>query len=209
MISRYEGAAPLLPSTNNGLESINGHLKDDWLGRRKDKVGVFLGTAKQYLADFSTKAVDYAFVPKPSDDLWRDAKSKLDSRGFVFKKVSAGANGMARYVVSQAGKQHTATEEEYISLFDNPDQIRTWGDYLLLLKDWHVVSVTAGPGGKFCTCTCAAGWKRYRCVHSLAADLGLKFAELPDGAKPLPQSGVARKRGRPRLITGGLGGGKK
>lgn len=196
----------MLPSTNNGLESTNGHVKDDWLSRRKDKVGVFLGIVKQFLADCSAKSENFALLPTPEISLWREANLALGNGRFVVENVPDSASGMTRFLVGEAGRERLLSPEQYIDMFDNPwGGIGTWGDYKLLQKEWHVVTATANG---FSTCTCSAGFKRYRCVHSLAVDLGTGLVQLPDGAKPLPQCG-GRKRGRPARVTGGFGGKSK
>jgi hypothetical protein len=38
----YEGAAPLLPSTNNGLEGTNARIKADWLNHSQETMAAFL-----------------------------------------------------------------------------------------------------------------------------------------------------------------------
>ncbi|CAF1174106.1 unnamed protein product [Didymodactylos carnosus] len=58
----YEGAVCLAPSTNNGLESLNGKIKQSYTMRNKLSLATFLQTAERMLRDWSTKSATDGFA---------------------------------------------------------------------------------------------------------------------------------------------------
>ncbi|CAF4505018.1 unnamed protein product [Rotaria sp. Silwood2] len=57
----YEGAACLAPSTNNGLELLNGRIKKDYTLRNRLPLSAFLKTAERMLTDWSKDSEEKPF----------------------------------------------------------------------------------------------------------------------------------------------------
>jgi hypothetical protein len=57
----YEGAAQFTPFSNNGLESLNGHIKQHYTMRNKLPLARFLQLAVKMLVDWSTNNVQQPF----------------------------------------------------------------------------------------------------------------------------------------------------
>ncbi|CAF1359139.1 unnamed protein product [Didymodactylos carnosus] len=58
----YEGSANLSPSTNNGLESLNGKIKQMYTLRNKLSLSSFLQTAERMLYDWSLASANTPFA---------------------------------------------------------------------------------------------------------------------------------------------------
>ncbi|CAF0934688.1 unnamed protein product [Didymodactylos carnosus] len=58
----YEGAAMGVPSTNNGLESRNSKIKEQYALRVKLKLFSFLPTMQQMLSEWSSKSTEDHFI---------------------------------------------------------------------------------------------------------------------------------------------------
>ncbi|CAF0900360.1 unnamed protein product [Rotaria sordida] len=63
---RYEGAGINVPSTNNGRESLNGKIKQQYTLRNKLHLSLFLPKIEQMLHDWSTNSFLNGFVTKSS-----------------------------------------------------------------------------------------------------------------------------------------------
>ena len=57
----YEGSAVGYPSTNNGLESLNNRIKQQYTLRNKLSLSKFLITLETMLRDWSRKSIDNEF----------------------------------------------------------------------------------------------------------------------------------------------------
>ncbi|CAF1565268.1 unnamed protein product, partial [Rotaria sordida] len=58
----YEGSANLIPSTNNGIESFNGKIKQMYTLRNKLSLSSFLQTAERMLYDWSLASISTPFA---------------------------------------------------------------------------------------------------------------------------------------------------
>ncbi|CAF3926247.1 unnamed protein product [Rotaria sordida] len=58
----YEGSANLIPSTNNGIESFNGKIKQMYTLRNKLSLSLFLQTAERMLYDWSLASIGTPFA---------------------------------------------------------------------------------------------------------------------------------------------------
>ena len=63
---RYEGAACNIPSTNNGCESLNGKIKQQYTLRNKLHLSSFLLKLEYMLHDWSIKSSSNGFITNPS-----------------------------------------------------------------------------------------------------------------------------------------------
>ncbi|CAF1398921.1 unnamed protein product [Rotaria magnacalcarata] len=63
---KYEGAGINIPSTNNGCESLNGKIKQQYTLRNELHLSSFLSKIEQMLHDWSTNSLLNDFVTKPS-----------------------------------------------------------------------------------------------------------------------------------------------
>ncbi|CAF1366929.1 unnamed protein product [Rotaria sordida] len=79
----YEGAACLVPSTNNGLESLNGRIKKDYTLRNRVALSAFLKTAERLLIDWSKDSEEKPFQLHITykDDLKLSAYTWLQQQG--------------------------------------------------------------------------------------------------------------------------------
>lgn len=204
---RYEGAAAFLPSTNNGLESLNAQIKVTCqLGRRTEQTGDFMPIVVAMMEYWSKRISELGFadVPAISTALWKEAHALLQCDDLVIVPLPIRQGLPERFVVSSK-KEHILLPEEYASLIEHP-RIYSWGDYHQVLRwDWRVVTLL--PEG-WATCTCTDGLKQYRCRHSIAVEVRINRLAIPDDVKELP-GGVKRRRGRPAKMHGGFGGQRK
>lgn len=201
-IFRYEGSAGLIPSSNNGIESINAQIKGTWLGRRLEAVGDFLPKVVEMVNYWSTRAEQLGIpqVPAISRSLWHEAYKLLTSDEYYMEELPQVPGQQPRFVISRK-QDHHLSPLEYAEFFDNP-AIATWGDFTQVLqRDWHVVSVL--PAG-WATCSCRAGLKEYRCKHSVAVEVSIEHEVIPEDVLPL-RGGVRKRVGRPKKIMGGYG----
>jgi hypothetical protein len=85
----YEGAARMTPSTNNGLESLNGRIKQQYTMRNKLPLGAFMSIAERMLGDWSVSAEQRPFqthitpmtalIRKPTNGYKKSIKHKYCS----------------------------------------------------------------------------------------------------------------------------------
>lgn len=201
-ISRYEGIAGLIPSTNNGIESINGKIKQYWIGRRVEPVGDFLPKAVEMVRHSSWRSEELGFadIPEISKPLWKLANELGQSGAYTMVPLPVAEGQLRRFVVSRR-HEHVLSPQEFVQLMDNPE-LTNWPDFTQVLRrDWHVVTMLEAD---WATCSCGDGLKEYRCRHSVAVEIAIGKVEVPENVLALP-GGVPRKRGRPKKVMGGYG----
>lgn len=192
-----------MPSTNNGVESINGLIKTYFTGRRTEPVGDLMPKLMKAVGYFSTRSDEnnFAVIPDVPRPLWRETYKLLKAKQHFMTELVVPGVDVRRFAVGRKGG-HILSPVEFINEFDRP-AIATWGDFSkVLLRDWFVVTVLREG---WATCTCHDGLKEYRCAHSMSVDVKLGMAKIPQEVMDLPGGGPAKK-GRPRKVpTGGFG----
>lgn len=195
-----------IPSTNNGLESLNAQIKVTWLGRRTEQTGDFMPIVIEMMQYWSKRVEELGFadVPAIEKPLWKEAHVLLQSDDLVIVPIPV-QDGQARRFVVSSKQDHVLSPDEYAALIKNP-MISTWGDYDQVIRwDWRVVTFLQQG---WATCTCTVGLKQYRCRHSIAVEVREHLLSIPDDVKALP-GGVKKRRGRPPKMHGGYGAPKK
>ncbi len=208
----YEGYLEGCPSTNNGLESINGTLKKESTFRTRVSLSVFILKANKIAKDWSLKRDPKSanhpkiFITEPTIgtkdftvayDWSKEAviiqKVSHDSKHFFFKskmaEVEVNNTTVRKYSDSSKSFQFTSFDEYHKIIFS------TWH------VQFHANSDTTNwRKGK---CSCPAFQKSYICKHLIGLASRLKILVIPDVAKNL-MVGTKRKRGRPALARPAL-----
>ncbi|CAF3510305.1 unnamed protein product, partial [Rotaria sp. Silwood2] len=104
----YEGAVCLAPSTNNGLESLNGRIKKDYTLRNRLPLSAFLKTVERMLTDWSKDSEEKPFQSHITykDDLKLGAHTWLQQ---VDKTQILQMNANVYLVPSKNGNMSTTT----------------------------------------------------------------------------------------------------
>ncbi|CAF1231222.1 unnamed protein product [Didymodactylos carnosus] len=149
----YEGSANLSPSTNNGLESLNGKIKQMYTLRNKLSLSSFLQTAERMLYDWSLASTNtpFAIQIEFTDDLAVRAYQWLQK----LDRTKVLHLGAASYVVSSS-EQKMGTS--------------LWVQY------YHIDFSCLTPP---LFCSCKYGLKEYSCVHLLGLLMMWDYRKIP------------------------------
>ena len=197
----YEGFDLRAPSTNNGLESLNGAIKLNHTFRERLPVGRFVVTAQSMIHEWS-----------------RDLTGRRQFHD----------NPVADLALMTKAHQHLQLAQEIVHVNDDMYFVRSRSEVTLsidLVDAYLEVVERSAPSfddfvrhrfGMWCVrdtgnktninalwCTCPEGLKKYICKHSLAVGSLFGLVEFSDVARALPV-GRKRKRGRPALARPAL-----
>ncbi|CAF2610650.1 unnamed protein product [Rotaria sp. Silwood2] len=183
----YEGAACLAPSTNNGLESLNGRIKKDYTLRNRLPLSAFLKIAERMLIDWSKDSEEKPFQLHITykDDLKLSAYTWLQQ---LDKTQILQMNANVYVIPSKNGNMSTTTwvQQFHAMTWNNYDELVNW------LNSARLISCLRLLPPLFCTCR--TGLKEYTCVHIL----GLLMLW---GSQPMPQLiGKRKGKGRPKKV---------
>ena len=215
----YEGYAPGVPSTNNGLESTNRVIKDEGTYRIKLSLGRFLEVVKTNIVERwsierdETKPFAKPFTEKVKIDhkLWvQSFHLSLDDRPTCHitdkqkKKTSFMSSGRC-----ESGKQLvTATNiQKEVKQYKNFKTKKSWSsfdqfcDYQTRL--WQSTFVEDEDKWLTSTCNCSQNQKQYICTHVILQAIRAGFVEVPNTAKTVPLHDMP-KRGRPARVSKAL-----
>ncbi|CAF1292511.1 unnamed protein product [Didymodactylos carnosus] len=183
----YEGSANLSPSTNNGLESLNGKIKLMYTLRNKLSLSSFLQTAERMSYDWSLASANtpFAIQIEFTDDLAARAYQLLQK----LDRTKVLHLGAASYVVPSS-EQKTGTSlwvQYYHSMSRN-----SYNEFIDWLNSARLVDFSRLTPPLFCSCK--YGLKEYSCVHSLGLLMMWDHRKVP---QPL---GTRRGKGRPKKV---------
>ena len=206
----YEGYLEGCPSTNNGLESINGTLKKESTFRTRTS-----------LAHFITRANDIA----KSWSLKRDPSSANHQKIFIKAPTIGTRDFTAAYdwskeaVIIQKncqGSKHFFFKSKTALIEVSNTSVKRYNDFLKSLEFgsfdeyhniffslWHIELCSNSENWREGKCSCPAFQKNYICKHLIGLASRLKLLTIPDVAKNL-DIGAKRKRGRPALARKAL-----
>jgi hypothetical protein len=199
----FEGAGPNRPSTNNALESLNGHLKTGHTLRNRLPILEFLGGLQDRLLPAWSKdrgpdcptQKTFAQLPTLSTATW----SKAYAFAHENRQMLSRREGDQRLYFIKATGGADLTEEVLEGRLRRLEE-RSWGTWEEYAADrkasWQVKLVEAD--WRLATCDCPVYVKDYVCKHSLGIPIRLRLpgVQVPDAAKTLPL-GQRRRRGRP------------
>lgn len=176
------------PATNNGLESFNRIIKDEYTLRERLPLSFFLNVADEMVSTWSSQHSSnkvFAESLTLSLKLWTDSYqwAKLPKKIILTDK-----DDKFKYYYIPGGKAEIIKEFANSPL--NFDEYRTqffnkWKVGLPLNNEWI-----------HSKCNCPIFFKEYMCKHILGLAIRLKLTKPPPEAKNIP-IGQKRKRGRP------------
>ena len=191
----YEGFTGCYPSTNNGLEAVNGTLKASYTLRDRLPLPRFLQLTKKVVEEWSFTENQEGFSNCRTIQLseWTEAYQWTQQRPITETRVLGGLN----FTFVKASKESESAEEfsafldAYLESF--PQGFGNWERYCKMRKSiWSIVQETATTYN----CNCPKMLKKGICCHSLGLRILRREVEVPPEAKAVPL-GQKRKRGRP------------
>lgn len=196
---RFEGAAPLRPSTNNGAEGTNRSIKSEWTDYKAEKMAIFLPRMAEMVASWSRRAeeIGVAVVPKIKDEVWQAAVKLTTSTG---AQIIPLGTSLLRLV--KGDPSGAIPPQDFANWFHSPQTSTSYDQHHAIMDSWHLVKPT--PLG-YLSCSCVEGLKKYRCQHSVFVEIKDGLVQVPDHLVRDPSFPSARKRGRPKKEDGGFG----
>ncbi|CAF1143649.1 unnamed protein product [Didymodactylos carnosus] len=183
----YEGACILTPSTNNGLESLNGRIKQHYTMRHKLPLSAFLQTAERMVKDWSIQNEQTPFGTHITykDDL------DLEAVEWVKKVDKTQILQLTTFNFVVPSKDQKINTSTWVNLLHS----MAWDSYDHF-KDW-LHSARLLDFSRFLPpifCTCRYGLKEFACVHAV----GMMMLW---GTRQMPQEiGKRRGKGRPKKV---------
>ncbi|KAF0295052.1 hypothetical protein FJT64_007364 [Amphibalanus amphitrite] len=197
----FEGFDLRAPSTNNGLESLNGSIKTNHTLRERLPVGRFVVAAQSMIRDWSRDLTGRRqFQDTPIADLavMTKAHQYLQQEKVV---VQVGEDSF----FVRSGEELTLSNEQvdaYVQMVEgNPQSFDEFVDHRFSM--WRVQDTGNRTEAMAMWCTCPEGLKKFVCKHSLAIGSLFGLIDFSDVARAMPV-GRKRKRGRPTLARPAL-----
>lgn len=193
----YEGAAPGLPSTNNGLEATNAVIKKEDTLRERLPLGQFLSCVVKMVRNWSKdrdpKSVNckhFAETATVSLPSWTSAYQWASTNKPVLER---DATNCKQYFVTSSTTTATISDRLLAKHERRNGKWKTFDEY----KTWRqeMWKVEVHPD-QTVTCNCPEHLKRGMCKHSLGMQIRRKDVHVPIEAKNV-KLGQKRKRGRP------------
>jgi hypothetical protein len=194
----YEGAALLYPASNNGNESKNGRIKEEFTDFRQIPLRQFLLRCIEMVATWSSKSLEnpFSFVPldsgtKHETEAWSGAHEN-PPKEIHQQQVP---DGSTYFCVQSSSCKIPITQ--FMALYAHPI-FDTYTEFKEWLSSWYLV-YTGSYG--FWTCTCPVGLVSYACKHSTGVRILRLGHPVSEIAKSLP-IGMKRARGQPKKVAG-------
>jgi hypothetical protein len=208
----YEGYLEGCPSTNNGLESINGTLKKESTFRTRVSLAFFISKANKIAKDWSLKRDPKSpnhpklFIKEPTIST-KDFTAAYDwsKEAVVIQKVCPDSKHFF-FKSKMAVGEITNTVVRKYSESSKSSEFQSFDDYHnVFFSIWHIEfkANTDNTNWRKGKCSCPAFQKSYICKHLIGLASRLKFLVIPDVAKNV-EIGTKRKRGRPALAKPAL-----
>jgi len=197
----YEETAPAHPSSNNGLESINGTSKREHTLRERLPGGQFLrkvdGLLRAWSSDrdpSSSNCKRFAVTPSISLAEWTAAFHWAVRKVKMLQRTSSG--GCRLYYAAASGRPEITTAQ-LCAYQKSKGQWSTFDDFKT--QEYRVWVIKFYPDAlEKCSCSCPYFLKHTICIHELGMKIRLKLVDVPQEAKVIPL-GPKRKRGRPSM----------
>jgi hypothetical protein len=194
----YEGAAPGLPSTNNGIEATNSHIKRENTLRERLPVSQFLSVLFDIVEDWSRSrnpecinCIPFATTAPIDLKTWTLANQwALMKKAFIEEPHSSGTT---TYYVA-AGNRKTITAASLKKFKSRNCKWKNFEEFCTSNYGTWVISVP--KSGENTSCSCRHFQKKGVCKHALGMLIRLQKIDVPNHAKSVP-FGQKRKRGRP------------
>ncbi|CAF1306954.1 unnamed protein product, partial [Rotaria sordida] len=183
----YEGAARFTPSSNNGLESLNGRIKQHYTMRNKLPLAPFLQLAEKMLVDWSTNNVQQPF------QLHLTINNDLDVKAYDWiNKVDRNEIlQLDAFTFVVPSKEPQMNIRSWINCLYS----MTWSSYEHF-KQWLGSARLLNYSNMLppIFCSCKYGLKEYSCIHTI----GLMMIW---GVRPIPQLiGKRNPKGRRKKV---------
>ncbi|CAF1448070.1 unnamed protein product, partial [Didymodactylos carnosus] len=187
----YEGAAFNLPSTNNGCESLNGKIKQQYTLRNKLHLTSFLPKMEQMLNDWSTATLSQGFTIKTS------ISSTLEVAAFKWSNDIDKNNILhwfdTWYIVPSSNA--IITPVVWLQMYQL-QQWKSFDEFVMWQKScWSVSPLNS--------CTCPSSRKLYSCKHSVGLAILFKIYEIRDKTR-CELLGKRRGKGRSKKVRSAL-----
>ena len=190
----YEGFCEgNIPSTDNGLESLNGKIKSKNTLRERMGVGQYLGNARTMVTDWSKDRgecdnVEKFFYETPHVP----GKSWTMAYDFLYKGQGLIKKGKSVYVTALKEYQHLI-----IPIYVNGKYDLMKCDFDSYIEYFRKVRIIKLDKENWAKSICSCSWylKNYSCYHLIAVAAHEKLVEIPIEYKNVPL-GAKPKRGR-------------
>lgn len=198
----YEGAGPLLPSTNNALEATNRVIKTRI--RTRLNIGVFLHSISDVLAEWSRERDPDKLNHKEfAEVLEFNENHPVFVSGFQWSHCTKAiykinVDQEARYYAyNNPEKEKVNLSQETCKKFSERLQDQDWSDFDEFKNmTGALVEIKLYKGHyKSSTCSCSGFQKDYMCKHIVGLAYRYKLCDISDDAKHIT-IGQKRKRGR-------------
>lgn len=184
----FEGAAPGIPSTNNGVESYNLHIKETGTLRKQELIGYFLDNLVEFIEEESKDRGDCS-SKRYQDTILIERNEWIDGlKSFELMKDNS---------YPTAGVVHLI--EESLKIVSPPLEFSNIKEYIDFKKKHIIMRITNSS----VTCTCSKFQKQYKCKHEIALSVILKRKTFPFRLGDIKLL-VKRKRGRPKNLLRAL-----
>lgn len=195
----YEGVAPLVPSTNNAVESSNRLIKDEHTFRERIDIGRFRTVVFDMIEKWSLAYVNglKEIHKKPNIDL------KLWTSAYTWAKLNVAMKVEELDLEIVYKIPHDPEKSDMIDRnldWNTFEEFKTNNfacDYVKFPKPFTKENWLEG------NCSCKDFFKNFICQHVIGISLRMKYVIAPDEAKNIPL-GQKRKRGRPALAKAAL-----
>ena len=155
----YEGAARFSPSTNNGLESLNGRIKNHYTMRNKLALAPFLQLAEKMLIDWSMENLKNPFQTYLTIDTDLDLKA-YDWSNKVDRNEILQLDGFTFVVPTKEPHMNTRSWVHYFYTMNwlSYDHFKQWLGSARILNYLNALPPVF--------CSCKYGLKQYSCIHT-------------------------------------------
>ena len=187
----YEGAALNIPSTDKGLESINGKIKLIYTLRQRMSVNEYLNNAVFMLRNMSKERVDdkkFCETIEITDDAWVTAYSFIHNNNIVQRKANTEEFLVVYTKHSELLKSKDFLINKFAKLKLNFD------DLVGFMVRLNKVILNRSKWTES-TCTCNEFLKNYFCFHIMVVAANEKLLVIPNKYKKI-QIAMKKKSGR-------------
>ncbi len=186
----YEGAAYGCPSTNNGLESLNSKIKQQYTLRSKLPLSKFLGTMQDMLRDWSNKTAEAAYQTFPH------VNGETEKEGWKWIN-DLNKNSILHWYAHSYIVPSMKNKDYLSSLWLQEYSTLSWKDFDDFAKYLFAGRLVTLP----MSCTCRSNLKTYVCKHAIGLSMHFGLYKMPDPSK---YENLGKRRGRPKKAKSAL-----
>lgn len=187
----YEGAALNIPSTDNGLESVNGKIKLVFTLRQRMSVNEYLNNAIAMLRTWSKERTDdklFCQIVNISDETWQMAYSFMLNTNIIQKRGKQD-----EFVVAYSKHSELLKSKDYLK--KNFNKLNLNFDSLVSLMVRLNLVILDRSKWNESKCTCSTFLKNYFCFHIIVVAVNENLLLIADKYKKV-QIGIKKKPGR-------------